>query len=87
MTDSTQCLELAADTALPTGHLVDAAKWRSGACNFKTTKKVGDPYPENGLDDFSVFDRRMTPKESKVIVDGEVEQVGNAFIDDATSGK
>jgi hypothetical protein len=64
---------------LPTGNLVDATKWRSGVCNFKTTKKVGDPYPENGLDDFSVFDRRMTPQESKVVVDGEVEQVGNAL--------
>jgi hypothetical protein len=76
---STQCLELASDTALPTGHLVDASKWRSGACNFKAPRKIGEPYPENGLDDFSVFERRMKPAESKVVVDGNVEQVGNVF--------
>ncbi|KAI5449503.1 hypothetical protein NCC49_004647 [Naganishia albida] len=77
--NSTQCLELASDTALPTGHLIDAAKWRDGACNFKSPKKIGEPYPKNGLDDFSVFERRLKPAESKVVVDGDVEQVGNVF--------
>lgn len=84
---STQCLELAPNTALPTGHLIDATKWRSGACNFKTTKRIGDPYPQDGLDDYSVFERRMKPTESKVVVEGDVEQVGNVFGPEATSGQ
>lgn len=77
---------MAPGTALPTGHLIDATKWRSGACNFKTPKKVGDPYPADGLDDYSVFERRLKTAESGIVVE-EVEKVGNVFGEEATSGR
>ncbi|KAG7530546.1 hypothetical protein FFLO_04972 [Filobasidium floriforme] len=63
---SKDILDLAEDTALPTGKTVPAPKSR----DFSTPKKIGQDFPEGGLDDYWIFERGSGERE---VLDGGVE--------------
>ncbi len=51
---ASRTLELAAGTALPTGTTKPV---EGTAHDFRSGKTIGDGYPQDGYDDFWVFDR------------------------------
>lgn len=56
---SKQILDLASDTALPTGKTIPAPISR----DFSNPKKIGQDFPEGGLDDYWVFERGAGERE------------------------
>ena len=71
---SKEILDLAPDTALPTGKLTPIPKSR----DFSSPKKIGADFPEGGLDDYWVFQRG--PGKREVMKGGEAAQ-GDVFED------